>query len=261
MDYVVVGLLAVALVFVRTRFTRITVIEYEKGLKYNNGKFVRLLEPGRHWIYESTTTVQMIDVRPCFVSVPGQEVLSSDGVTLKVSLAARFEVAQPEVAIHQASDYVADLYLRLQLALREIIGQATIDEVLAGRHEFGTRLLEMCRPAAEGLGLNLMSVGVKDVMFPAELKKIFAQVTQAKQEGLAALERARGETAALRSLANAAKLASDNPALLQLRLIHQLGISQGNSVVVGFPSMVPAPIAPVGSAAARKASAKPAGQV
>lgn len=259
MDYVVLGILGAALVVLRTRFTRITVIEYEKGLKYEKGKFVRLLEPGRHWIYESTTSVQMIDVRPCFVSVPGQEVLSADGVTLKVSLAARFEVVQPEVALHESADYVGELYLRLQLALREIIGQTSIDEVLAGRQEFGLRLMDLCRQPAKDLGLKLLSVGVKDIMFPGELKKIFAQVTQAKQEGLAALERARGETAALRSLANAAKLATDNPALLQLRLIQQLGASQGNSLVLNLgPTAASFPVIPVGPAPTKKVPAKPA---
>jgi regulator of protease activity HflC (stomatin/prohibitin superfamily) len=72
-------------------------------------------------------------------------------------------------------------------------------------------------------------------MFPGELKKVFAQVVTARKEGLAALEKARGETAALRNLANAAKLVENNPALMQLRMIQSLEESSGNTLVVGLP--------------------------
>jgi regulator of protease activity HflC (stomatin/prohibitin superfamily) len=85
--------------------------------------------------------------------------------------------------------------------------------------------------AAE-LGIELSLVGIKDIMFPGDLKAIFAQVVNARKEGLATLERARGETAALRHLANAAKLLESNPALMQLRLLQALGEQPGNTVVL-----------------------------
>jgi regulator of protease activity HflC (stomatin/prohibitin superfamily) len=234
---IVVGVaLALLLLLLMSRITRVTIFEYEKGLKYRKGKFDKILGPGAHLVYSPWSVVREVDIRPRFITIPGQEVLTSDGVTLKVSLAARFEVSEPEVAVNKSQDYVQALYLILQLALREIVGQATIDEVLADRRQFGDRLMELTGAPVAELGLNLLSVNVKDIMFPGELKKIFAQVVQAKQEGLAALERARGETAALRNLANAAKLANDNPALLQLRLLQQFGASEGNSLILGFPS-------------------------
>jgi len=80
-------------------------------------------------------------------------------------------------------------------------------------------------------------------MFPGKLKEIFAQVINAKKEGLAALEKARGETAALRSLANAAKMIENNPNLMQLRLLQTLGQSSGNTLILGMPSNTsPVPI-------------------
>src|SRR5208283_2216203 len=77
---------------------------------------------------------------------------------------------------------------------------------------------------------------VKDIMFPGEMKKAFSQVVKAQKEGQAALERARGETAALRNLANAARIMEDNPNLLQLRALQSLTDSPGNSLVLGFPN-------------------------
>ncbi|MEX2552279.1 MAG: slipin family protein [Actinomycetota bacterium] len=235
LELVIVLGIALGLILIRSRFTRITIFEFERGLKYRKGKFEKVLGPGRHWFLPSSSTVRKLDVRPRYISIPGQEVLSSDGVTLKVSLAVNYEIADPQVAVNKSEDFIQALHLNLQLALREIVGQAKIEEVLEGRQQFGDRLMELTGGPIQQLGLNLISVNVKDIMFPGELKKIFAQVVQAKQEGLAALERARGETAALRNLANAAKLASENPALLQLRLLQQFGASQGNSLILGFP--------------------------
>ena len=175
-------------------------------------------------------------MRDAFVSVPGQEVLSSDGVTLKVSLAARYRVADPAVAINEVQDYSASLYLELQLALRRIIGDTPIDELLATRQEIGKRLLAETHSKVGELGIELLGVEVKDVLFPGALKKILAQVVEARQEGLATLERARGETAALRNLANAARLVERNPNMMQLRLLQMLGQTQGNTVVLGLTS-------------------------
>src|SRR6185437_7216615 len=90
---------------------------------------------------------------------------------------------------------------------------------------------------AAKVGINVLTVEVKDVMFPAELKRAFAEVLKAKQEGQAALERARGESAALRNLANAARVLEGNPALMNLRLMQSLSSAQsaGSTLVLGVP--------------------------
>src|SRR5260370_21107736 len=112
-----------------------------------------------------------------------------------------------------------------------------VEDLLASRPQLGTSLMEKgVAPIAE-MGVKLSSVEVRDLMMPGDLKKIFAQEVQARKEGLAALERARGETAALRSLANAARLGQYNPALLQLRLLQTPAPSSGNTVAVGPPEL------------------------
>ena len=103
------------------------------------------------------------------------------------------------------------------MALREIIGSETIENLLEKRKELNKKLLDGTEKAISEIGISLISVEIKDIMFPGNLKLIFAQVAKAKQEGLASLEKARGETAALRNLANAAKLVEQKPALIQLR--------------------------------------------
>jgi regulator of protease activity HflC (stomatin/prohibitin superfamily) len=162
-------------------------------------------------------------------------VLSSDGVTLKVSLAAEFQVADPHVAINKNANVQNSLYLTLQMAVREIVGKEKIDTLIENRARFGPKLTELTSAKAAEYGLKLISADLKDIMFPGEMKKAFAQVVKAQKEGQAALERARGETAALRSLANAARMMDDNPNLLQLRALQAFADTGGNTLVLGLP--------------------------
>jgi regulator of protease activity HflC (stomatin/prohibitin superfamily) len=210
------------------------IFEFERGLKYRKGKFVEILGPGRYWIFSRSTTISKIDVRPKVISVPGQEVLSADSVTLKVSVTAKYEVTDPNLAVNKIENYIEAFYSIVQLALRDIIGSLKIDEILEQRSTLNQKLMELTSKSTEELGMKIHLIGVKDIMFPGELKKIFAKVVEAQKEGLAALERARGETASLRSLANVAKMLDDNPALLQLRALQ----SPGNTVVLGIPGNV-----------------------
>jgi regulator of protease activity HflC (stomatin/prohibitin superfamily) len=238
-----VVLIAVALVLARASLTKATVFEYERGLRYTNGKFRGELSPGSHWIYRRNTFVRKVDVRPRVVSVPGQEVLSADGVSLKVSLAATYEVADPSVAINTVESYEQAVYTTLQLSVREIIGAAKIDDLLDRRDEFSSRLMELSVEPVSTFGVKLIACSIKDIMFPGPLKKMFAQVVQAQKEGQASLERARGESAALRNLANAARLIEEKPSLMQLRLLQEVGGQTGNTIVLGFPqAATPLPV-------------------
>jgi regulator of protease activity HflC (stomatin/prohibitin superfamily) len=234
---VIAALAAAALVLFRQLFEQITIYEFQRGLRYRQGRFDGVLEPGQYWLSRRSTMVTTIDTRPRFISVPGQEVLSNDSVSVKVSLAAEFAVEDPAKAINDVEDYRDALYLTLQVALREIVGQAEIDELLEKRDEVGRRLLEAAGPAVQEFGLKLTSVDIKDIMFPGPLKKVFASVVEARKEGLASLERARGEQAALRNLANAARIMEGNPMLMHLRLLQEIGGTSGNTIVLGLPGV------------------------
>jgi regulator of protease activity HflC (stomatin/prohibitin superfamily) len=220
-------------------FLKVTIYEFQRGILYSKGRFERVLEPGRYWLRAGDAYVQTVDIRPAFATIPGQEVLSADGVALKMSLAARYEIADLRTAFVETQDVFTAFYLTLQIALREIVGQAKVEDLLAERQRFGERLMEIAAEPVAALGLRLLAADVKDVMFPGELKKIFAQVVQARQEGLAALEKARGESAALRNLANAARLAEGNPALIQLRMLQAVAAQPGNTVVLAMPQGPP----------------------
>ncbi|MEM9090775.1 MAG: slipin family protein [Cyanobacteria bacterium P01_F01_bin.53] len=217
---------------------RVTVFEYERGLKYVKGRFRQVLPPGQYNAGLFTNSViRKVDIRPQYVTVPGQAVFTSDGVGIKVSVTASYAISDPAMAINEVSNYREALYLVLQNGLREVVGAIAIDDLMTSRCQLSEPLLEASASKLTPFGLRLISIDIKDLMLPGELKKLYAQVVQARQEGLAQLERARGESAALRNLANAAKLANDNPSLIQLRLLQALEQSEGNTFSISLLPM------------------------
>ncbi|MEA2548116.1 MAG: hypothetical protein QOE42_714 [Chloroflexota bacterium] len=235
---VVIAVLLVALiaaVLLRPVVTIATIHDYQRGLRYRQGRFVGLLDPGSHVAIRPFTEIQVLDGRPTSITVPGQEILTSDGVALRVSLTARYVVADPVAAVTNDQSYVSALYTALHAGLREALAGRTADEVLAARADIGPAVGGAVASEIARLGVELLGVDVRDVMVPSELKRAFAGIVAARREGEAALERARGETAALRSLANAGRMIEDNPGLLQLRILQQLGSSSGNTIMLGLP--------------------------
>jgi len=225
-------LVVLAIIFLLTKQRRVIVMEYERGLLYRSGRFNRRLGPGLHWYNSLFQTLIKVDMRQRTVTLPGQEILSADNVSIRISLTATLQLAEPEKAVHGAVNYQEEIYLLLQTSLRDLIGALPVEELLSKRRHIGEMLLQTCQPPVAALGVTLLAVSIKDIMFPGELKNIFAQVVNARHEGLAALERARGETAALRNLANAAHLLENTPGLYSLRLLQTLGSQGGNTIIL-----------------------------
>jgi regulator of protease activity HflC (stomatin/prohibitin superfamily) len=247
MDYVAAALLGALVLWISTRATVMstTIFEYQRGLRFVNGALRDEVGAGRHWHLGSGTTIRTFDLRSTTIAVNSQEVLSKDGVAVKASLSAMYRIAQPRIAVLSTTDFAAALYVELQQALRAAVSMVDVEALLANRGEIGGQILAVVQPAAERSGLMLEHVAVRDLTFPGELKKIFAQVVKARQEGLATLERARGETAALRHLANAASMVERNPHLYALRVLQVAGQQPGATLVVGLPGAGPLPLATI----------------
>ena len=207
------------------------------GLVYHHGLFVRRNNAGRHVLWGLGWTVKLTDLRKTSLLVAGQEVLTADNVSLKISILVTYQVADPVKATHETQNWLSDLYNATQLAVRAVVSGVAVEALLNQRLEIGAQLLARVQPEAAKIGISVLAVEAKDVMFAADLKRAFADVLKAKQEGQAALERARGESASLRNLANAARVLEGNPALMNLRLMQSLTAAHntGNTLVLGVP--------------------------
>ncbi|MDP1848124.1 MAG: slipin family protein [Solirubrobacteraceae bacterium] len=201
---------------------RATIHETEVGLLYRKGRFERLLSAGRHWLFGAHVRVSRVDTRRRLLTVGSQEVLTSDSVQLRLSVMVAFRVTDPARALHDFESYEHELHLATQLALRAAVAERSVDDLLEHRLDLSEQLRDLVTTMAPDLGVEIESVQLRDMMLPGDLKSAYAEVLRARAEGRAALERARGESAALRSLANAARVMDTTPGLMNLRLLQTM---------------------------------------
>ncbi|MBK8913774.1 MAG: slipin family protein [Phycisphaerales bacterium] len=234
MHYILLSACAVVtLVWVMVRV--IVVPEGWSALEYRNGRYRGALSAGLHLRPRVLTRVELVDLRDRVLTLSGQEVLSADNVGLRLSAVATYCVADAARAINTVQDYQTAVYAAAQLAIRAVVAGMKLDELLTNRAGLGRLAFEAAREPVGRLGLRLSSIEVRDMMFPGEFKRAFAEVVKARQEGQAAIERARAEAAVLRSLSNTARLLEGNPALMNLRILQSAGGSTGNTLVLGVP--------------------------
>lgn len=220
-------------------FKKVIVHDGGVGLLFRNGRFIKRLAPGAHRIFRLFTevSVKLYDMRIRILSVPGQELLTRDNVGVKASVSVAYRIADPQLLNNSVARHEEMLHACIQLALRAAVGGQTVEELLEKRADIGKSIHERAAVELHAVGIHIESADVKDVMFPGELKKIFNEVIRAQKEAQAALEKARGESAAMRSLANAANMMKNNPDLLNLRVLQTLsnitGVS-GNTYVLGL---------------------------
>lgn len=222
----------VGAVLVRGRFLRVVAREFETALVYRRGTLLDSVRGGSRLVLRSGTETVLVDGRRRILIVSGQEIVAADGVTVRLTAAAEFEVSDARLAVESVESYEASLHLAVQIALREEVASLTLDELLAGRDDLGNALRERVVESAHRVGVEVMRVEVRDVMPPGEVRRALAEPALAAKEAAAALERARGETAALRSLANAARMVERHPGLLELRTLQTLADSPGTSTVL-----------------------------
>jgi regulator of protease activity HflC (stomatin/prohibitin superfamily) len=204
------------------------------ALLYRDGRFIERLAPGRYRRWGQGWKSDLYDLRPRQLLIAGQELLTNDRNPVKVSALMSFTIADPLRVSAAAQAPEQALYHAAQLALREAVATTALDALLEKAAELAPRLDAALVPVAETLGFTQVHLAIRDLMVSPELKRAFAAVVTARQEGLAALERARGEHASLRSLANAARLLDEQPALAQLKTLQVVGdaLAKGGSTIV-----------------------------
>lgn len=199
-----------------------TVQPWEVLLERRDGESTVVLGPGRH-VVRRRAEHQLVDLRERLDLVPTQEVLTADGVTAKVTAVFRWTVADPVAFTERLRDPVGAVYLAIQLGLRDVLaGQEAEALVRAPRSRLAEGVRDRAAASAAEVGIRLVDVVVKDVVLPGDLRAAYAELVVGRHRAQAQLEAARAETAALRSLANGAKLLDDHPSLAQLRLVQAL---------------------------------------
>jgi regulator of protease activity HflC (stomatin/prohibitin superfamily) len=205
------------------RARRITVQPWERAVVVRSGGVDRTVDAGRYRRRRHEVWY-VADLRPRWLALATQEVLTADGLQVRVTPVARYRIVDPTVWLTEADDPTAALYTLAQLALRDALTGKALEEVLAARDGLLDEAAVQLTAGATRLGAELLEFHVRDVTLPADLRAAFSETARAKEEGRAKLERARADAAALRSMANAAQVLEAHPALLELRAIDAAGV-------------------------------------
>lgn len=194
------------------------VSSYETGLLFIDNVYSKALKPGKYYFWKGPVSAQVktVDLRQLQLDMTGQEMMTEDKVTLRLNFVCQYRITDPLKALDIKS-FEDQLYVILQLVLREYVGTMKLDELLRTKQEIGQYVLGKLNNQSAQLGVSFLSAGVKDIMLPGDVKEILNTVLIAEKQAQANLITRREETASTRSLLNTAKLLDENETLYRLK--------------------------------------------
>lgn len=212
------------------------------GVLFIEGRYIDTLSPGLYafWKGQSDARVVEIDRRETMVDIGGQDIMTADKVTLRLNAVVTYKIVDARQAVSQTDDVRQALYRETQLVLRSLVGARELDAFLTEKDAVAHEIEENVRRRAGELGLEIASVGIRDVILPGDMKDLMNKVTEARKAAEANLISRREETAAMRSQANTAKLLADNPVLMRLReleVLEKIAAAGKLNIVLGERSL------------------------
>jgi regulator of protease activity HflC (stomatin/prohibitin superfamily) len=213
--------------------------EYERSVIFRLGRFQAIKGPGLYWIIPFIEVQQRVDIRTKTVDLEQQETITKDSVTIKVNAVLWFRILNPEGAIIRVADYNKAVYQFSVTALRNIIGQHTLDEVLREREQINGTLQKIVDSTTEPWGIKIEMVEMKDVEIPEAMQRAMAREAEAIREKRARIVKAEAELEASIKLTQGAKEMEGSPIALELRrmqMLSEIGIDNNTTTVILMPS-------------------------
>ncbi len=210
--------------------------QYERGIIFILGRLQGARGPGLFWVPPLVTRMVKVDLRTVTMQVPPQEVITRDNVTIKVTAVVYFMVVNPESAVINVVNYI-DASMQIgQTTLRNVLGQAELDELLAHRDQINQNLQTIIDGYTERWGVKVTAVEIKDIELPSTMQRAMAKQAEAEREKRAKVIHAEGELQASTQLAQAASIISSQGSALQLRYLQTLTeiATEKNSTII-FP--------------------------
>lgn len=227
-------ILALAIIIVSIK----QINQYERGLKFTFGRFTGIMTPGWRLIIPIFQGYQKVDMRVKAVDVPDQKAITRDNVSVTVNAVIYYRVDSAEKAILEVEDFRYAISQYAQTTMRNIVGEVTLDELLASRDKIADRIREIVEKETSAWGLVVNNVELKDVSLPGDMERTIAKQAEAEREKRAVIINSEGELAAAQNMASAAKILSEVPGALHLRTlqsINDISSDQSNTVVFGIP--------------------------
>ena len=249
----IVVLVLVVVFFMSARIAQ----EYERGVVFRLGRLIPIKGPGFFLIIPfGVDRLVKIDLRTVTLEVPPKEVITRDNVTIKVIAVIYFKIVDPAKAVTQVLNYVNATSQIAQTTLRSVLGESTLDELLAGREEVNRRLQLIIDEHTEPWGVKVSTVEVKDVELPQTMQRAMAKEAESEREKRAKIIHARGEFEASQQLMEAAEVIGREPAALQLRYLQtltEIGVEKNTTIIFPLPVDIIEPLLDIRSEARGRA--------
>jgi regulator of protease activity HflC (stomatin/prohibitin superfamily) len=235
---IIIGLIVIVFLIL-VLFASIKVVqEYERGVVFRLGRLAGIRGPGLILLIPFLERMQKVDLRTVTMDIPAQEVITKDNVTIRVNAVAYFRVLNPDAAVVNVADYIRATSQIAQTTLRSVLGQSSMDDLLAEREMINQQLAQIIDDQTEPWGIKVSIVEVKDVELPQSMQRAMARQAEAEREKRAKIIHAEGEFQASQQLAEAAEIINQNPVTIQLRYLQtltEIGAEQNTTVVFPLP--------------------------
>jgi len=212
--------------------------QYERGIKFTMGRYTETVEPGWRLIIPVFQSMMKVDMRVKAVDVPDQEAITRDNVSTEINAVIYYRVSDAAKAIIEVENFRFAISQLAQTTMRNIVGEVTLDELLINRDDLSARIKKIVDAATDPWGIEVLSVDLKDIKLPEDMKRTLAKIAEAEREKQATITKSEGEAIAADNLAHAARVMGDTPGALHLRTLNSLNdisSDQSNTIVFAVP--------------------------
>lgn len=212
--------------------------QFERGIKFSFGKYSGMLNPGWNLVFPIIQSYRKVDIRTKAVDVPDQEAITKDNVSTRISAVIYYKVTDASKAVLEVEDFFYAVHQLAQTTMRNVVGEVELNDLLANRDKIADRIKEIVGVTSASWGLEVMSVELKDIILPEDMKRTMAKQAEAEREKRATIINSEGEVIAAENLAKAAKTMAQTPGALHLRTlnsINDISSDQSNTIVFVAP--------------------------
>jgi len=212
--------------------------EYQRGVMFTIGKYTGTKNPGWRLVIPIFQRMVKVDIRTKVVDVPDQDAITKDNVSIKINAVIYYKINDAAKSVIEVENYYFAVSQLAQTTMRNIVGEATLDELLKNRDEIAKRIETIVDKSSLAWGIDVKSVELKDIGLPDDLKRTMAKAAEAEREKKAVIIQSEGEVLAAENVSKAARMLSESPGALHLRTlqsINDLSSDQSNTTVWMIP--------------------------
>lgn len=212
--------------------------EYERGIKFTQGKYTEIMQPGWRFVWPIFQSYRKIDIRTKAVDVPEQDAITKDNISVRINAVIYYKIFDASKALLEVENFYYAVSQLAQTTMRNIVGSVSLDELLTEREKLSSVICEVIDKATDPWGVKVENVELKDIALPEEMKRVLAKAAEAEREKMAVITKASGEVEAANNLAQAAATMASVPGALHLRTlstINDVSSDQSNTIIFCMP--------------------------